>query len=60
MMKIFQKVTGGLFDGYGIVPNEKKNKKIYFKAVSNTKNFNIKFCSMKLPMIKILPNLQGE
>ena len=25
MRKIFQKVTGGLFDDYGIVPYQKKN-----------------------------------
>ena len=60
MRKFLQKVTGGFFDGYGILHNENKIKNIYFKAVSNTKNLNIKFCSIKLPTIKILPNLQGD
>ena len=35
----FKKVTGWLFDDCGIVPNEKKIKKIYFEIISNIKNF---------------------
>ena len=37
-----------------------KFKKIFFELIFNTKNFNIKFCSMNLPTTKILFNLQGE
>ena len=33
-------------------------KKIFLELISNTKTFNIKFCSMKLSKIKILTNLQ--
>ena len=39
---------------------KRKIKKIFLELFSNTKIFNIKFCSMKLPTTKILPNLQGE
>ena len=42
-----KKVTVKLFDGYCIVPNEKKIKKIFLTTISNTKIFNIKFCSVK-------------
>ena len=38
---------------------ERKIKKIFLEVISNKKNFYIKFCSLKLPMIKILQNLQG-
>ena len=37
----------------------RKIKKIFFEVISNTKIFNLNFCSMKLPTTKILPNLQG-
>ena len=47
-------------DDCGIVPNDKKIKKIFLELISNTKIFNIKFCRMKLSTIKILSNLQGE
>ena len=36
---------------------KRKFKKIFLEVISNTKIFNIKFCSMKLPITKILPNL---
>ena len=48
-----------MLDDCGIVPMKRKIKKIFLEVISNTKIFNIKFCSMKLTMIKILPNLQG-
>ena len=38
---------------------KRKIKKNFFEVISNTKIFNIKFCSMKLQTTKILPNLQG-
>ena len=48
-----------MFDDCGLVPNEKKIKKIFLEVISNTKIFNIKLCSIKLPTTKIFPNLQG-
>ena len=39
---------------------KRKIKRIFLEVISNTKTFNIKFCSMKLPTTKILPNLQGN
>ena len=33
--------------------------KIFLEVISNTNILNIKFCSIKLPTTKILPNLQG-
>ena len=38
---------------------KEKIKKIIFGSFSITKIFYIKFCSMKEPTTKILPNLQG-
>ena len=38
---------------------KRKIKKIFYEVISNTKIFNLKFCSMKLPTTKDLPNLQG-
>ena len=35
-----------------------KIKKIFIEVISNTKVLYIKFCSMKLPTTKVLPNLQ--
>ena len=35
-----------------------KIKRYFLEVISNTKNLNIKFCLMKLPTTKILPNLQ--
>ena len=37
---------------------KRKIKKIFLENFGN-KNFNIKFCFMKLSTTKILPNLQG-
>ena len=37
---------------------KRKIKKIILELIYKTKNFNIKFYSMKLPTTKILPNLQ--
>ena len=37
--KLFIKVTRELFDDYGIVPNEKKIKKIYFEVILYIKIF---------------------
>ena len=39
---------------------KRKIKKIFIEVIFNTKIFYIKFCSMKLPTTKILPNLQGD
>ena len=39
-----------------LYPMKRKIKKIFLKLISNTKIFTIKFCSVKLPTIKILPN----
>ena len=39
---------------------KRKIKKIYFEVISNPKIFNIKFCLMKLPTTKILPNSQRD
>ena len=39
-----QKVTKGLFDDYGILLKEKKNKEDFFEIISNTKIYYIKFC----------------
>ena len=39
-------------------PMKRKIKKIFLEVISNTKIFYIKFCLMKLPTTKILPNLQ--
>ena len=36
-----------------------KIKKIFLEVISNTKIFNIKNCSIKLPTTNIMPNLQG-
>ena len=38
---------------------KRKFKKIFLEVISNTKIIYIKFVLMKLPTIKILPNLQG-
>ena len=38
---------------------KRKLKKIFLEVISNTKIIYIKFVLMKLPTIKILPNLQG-
>ena len=37
----------------------RKIKKNFLEVIYNIKIFNIKFCLMNLPTIKILPNLQG-
>ena len=39
---------------------KRKIKKIFLEVISNTKIFNIKFCSIKLPTIQILINLQED
>ena len=39
---------------------KRKIKKIFLELISNTKNFNIKFCLMKLPTTEIFPNSQGD
>ena len=59
-VKFFKKVTGWLFDDCGIVTMKRKIKRISLEVIFNTKIFNIKFCSMKLPTTKILLNLQGD
>ena len=56
MRKIFHKSNWMIAVSYLM---KRKIKKIFLELISNTKIFNIKFCSMKLPTTEILPNLQG-
>ena len=61
--KLMRKISKKYLDDYLIISvsylMKRKIKKIFYEVISNTKIFNIKFCSMKLPTTKILPNLQG-
>ena len=56
MRKIFLKSNWMIVVSYLM---KRKIKKIFLEVISNTKIFYIKFCLMKLPTTKILPNLQG-
>ena len=59
MRKFSQKVTGRLFDYYGIVQNDNKSYEYLFRVIFNIKKFYLDFCLMKFSKTDILQNSQG-